>query len=224
MTATVLVVGASPTADTSLVAELWAGADAVLAADGGAGICLEAGVVPDAVVGDLDSLDPEVMRVLKGLRVPIHRHPEHKDESDLDLALTLAHERGADDVVVTGVTGGRLDHTLAALGVLGEHASLRPKVVDRDRCGWVLDKRGRSSLELAGTGATVSVFAMGGSARVRSRGLRWALDGVPLGQYSARGVSNEIEDDTATLRMRSGTLLVLSETVDGRPSAIAVDD
>ena len=95
-----------------------AAGDLVIAADGGANWCAAWGWQPDLVIGDMDSLDEAVAVRLQADGVAFVRHPVEKDETDLELALRAAVERGADEIVVAAALGGRIDHTLGNLALL----------------------------------------------------------------------------------------------------------
>ncbi|MCL4368347.1 MAG: thiamine diphosphokinase, partial [Actinobacteria bacterium] len=89
--------------------------DWILAADGGAVHCRELGVVPAAVIGDLDSTPADEIQRLQADGVQILRHPRRKDETDLELAITYASQAGADEVLILGAMGDRWDQTIANL-------------------------------------------------------------------------------------------------------------
>ena len=111
----------------TLVARLAPNADLVIAVDGGGVVCLEGGVTPDVLVGDLDSADSETVDTAARARRPSPPLPAEKDATDLELAIAEARAQGADEIVVTAATSGRLDHTLAALAALAAAADLRPR-------------------------------------------------------------------------------------------------
>ncbi len=91
----------------------------VIAADGGIRFPLALGHLPDVLIGDLDSLPPDVEEAIGGWAVEVIRHPQAKDETDLELALLLAKERYPDtELVILGGFGGRLDQTLANITLL----------------------------------------------------------------------------------------------------------
>src|SRR3954451_22091333 len=88
----------------------------IVAADGGAAKAMALGLRPDVVVGDQDSLAPGTAQKLREDGVEVLVHPAAKDESDTELAVLEAVERGATELIVIGAFGGgRLEHTIANL-------------------------------------------------------------------------------------------------------------
>jgi len=205
----VVVADGDPAPSDARIAEE---AELLIAADGGAGWLEEIGRRPDILVGDLDSVDPAVVRRLAAAGTEVIRHPAEKDASDSELALGVALERGADEVVMLGALGGgRLDHELANLLLLAD-----PELPGRDlrivRAGTTVRVlAGRASLELGcGPGSVVTLLPVGGNAQgVATRGLRYPLDGETLRVGRSRGLSNEVVEAPASVWLGSGTLLVI---------------
>ncbi len=95
--------------------DIFENSDTILCADGGANYAFQMGIIPDSVIGDLDSVRPEVRKYYTAQGVEFIQYPVHKDRTDLQLTMDLARERGADQIVVLGGLGKRLDHTLHSL-------------------------------------------------------------------------------------------------------------
>jgi thiamine pyrophosphokinase len=189
-----------------------AGADLVIAADGGAGWLERIGHRPDCLIGDLDSVDPAVVDRLAAAGTEVVRHPVDKDASDTELAIEEALQRGADEVVVLGALGGsRLDHELANLLLLADPdlASAPVRIVQGPTSVHVL--RGPGGLPLqGGPGATVTLLPIGGDATgVTTTGLRYPLRGETLRMGRSRGLSNEVERSGARVDVSAGALLVV---------------
>lgn len=214
MTATALLVCAAPVAGTEeIVARLAPAVDVVVGVDGGATVLERSGVVPDLVVGDLDSVDDESLRTLERLAVPLEVYPADKDLTDIDLALDEMRRRGVGEVLVTAAFSGRLDHTLASVGSLMRAADLRPRVVEPTMSAWLLHEKYRDSVSLSGVAATVSVIAIGGEAEVSCDGVKWPLDHVTLAPLASLGVSNVVTS-AARFTIHRGAALLVSEAVD----------
>lgn len=177
-----------------------------IAVDGGYAHLERAGVVPDLVVGDFDSLG----------YVPDHPHvevhPTHKDASDIELAMGRAAEWGFDTLVVYGCLSGRLDHTYGVLQLLAKFAQrgLRVFAVGDTFAVCALSGGRRDALCFDAVSAgTLSVFALTDEARgVDEIGLAYPLDKATLANSEPIGVSNEFIGVPATVSVEEGTLLV----------------
>ncbi len=184
--------------------------DLILCADGGTRHALALGLIPDLVIGDLDSLSHADRERLDALGVAIERHPVDKDETDLELALRAARELGAREVVVAAALGGRLDQEIANILLMAApaFADLNIRLVEGPETAWIA----RDRLVVHGrAGDTVSVLAL--SPQVHGltyhRGLRWMLTDFTLPFGSTRGISNEMTEDMAEISLESGVLLVI---------------
>jgi thiamine pyrophosphokinase len=198
-------------------ADQLADADLIVAADGGARWLDAMGVRPDLLIGDLDSVDPDLVVRLAAAGAAIERHPVDKDASDAELALDRAIGSGADEVVVLGALGGeRLDHELANLLLLADPSWQVPnlRVV---RGGTVVRAvHGGEGLSVLGAiGDLVSLLPIGGEAEgVRTVGLRFPLGGESLALGPSRGLSNVVVDHPASVSLERGTLLVVETATE----------
>lgn len=195
--------------------ELEAG-DLLIAADGGARHCLRLGLHPQIVIGDFDSLDPGDLAELEQAGAEIVRHPPRKDATDLELALLVARERGATQVIVLGALGDRWDQTVAnlLLPLSNRLAGLPVRLLDGPQELLLLratDPAQPAEIEVRGQpGDIVSLIPLGGDAQgVRTEGLEYPLHGETLLFGATRGVSNVLLSAAATISLLSGILLAV---------------
>jgi thiamine pyrophosphokinase len=189
--------------------------DFVIAADAGYLTCRKAGVTPDLLLGDFDSMEqPEEFANV--LRVPVE-----KDDTDTMLAAKEGLRRGCDTFYLYGATGGkRLDHTLANLQTLlwlrreGAHGYL----YDDD---FIYTAIRNETLTIPGTveWGLVSVFCMGAEAHgIDETGMQYSLKDASLAAHQPMGVSNHMMSKEARITVRDGELIVgwelLPETHD----------
>ncbi len=150
----------------------------VVAADGGAHACLDAGVVPERVIGDMDSADGLVARGIAPER--IMRIPE-QDSTDFDKA--LRHIRSP-LVIGVGFLGARIDHELACYNVLQRHAARRCVLLGEEDLVFLAPPQ--ITLPLAEDAGFA--FRWGGAWAVR--GLRWPIEGIAFAPDGRVGTSN----------------------------------
>ncbi len=177
----------------------------VIAADSGLDLAARLGVTVDRLVGDLDSVSPEVLERFPDLA--IDRYPVDKDATDLELAIRTARNLGADRIVVIGGHGGRLDHHLANAGLLGTQNGI--DVEWRSGTETLHRVNERLSLHVP-VGTTVSLLPVGGPASgIATTGLQWELSNDTLQPGSTRGVSNVAVAEQVTISVQSGNLVAI---------------
>lgn len=201
-----IVVGSGPWAWCERTAALVCRADRVVAADGGANHLARIGVRPEAVVGDLDSLRPGV-RAWVGENRIVHRPDQERTDLDKTLEYTVASGE-ADEITVLAATGGRLDHAVENLGLLGRWAQRGDPPVE------LLDGSHRISA-VAGSrafsteaGQGLSLLPLGRCEGVNVEGVRWPLRAEPLALLGRTGVSNRALADRVTVSVARGVLMV----------------
>ena len=178
--------------------------DMVIAADGGYTRLAEMGVRPHILMGDFDSLAerPE--------GVPIKAFPIAKDDTDMGLAMAEGLACGYSDFALYGAGGGRLDHTLANLQLMGG-ASRKGATVRMVCEGFDVFTLTNGTLKLPPRvqGTLVSVFCHGAQAKgVTLRGLQYPLTNALLTADHPLGVSNAFAAQKAEVTVAQGTLLV----------------
>jgi len=181
--------------------------DFLLAADGGTRHALAMGLMPSAIIGDLDSLTEDERRRTEAAGVQLLEHPRDKDETDLELALRFTFHAGYRSILVLAALGERLDQTLGNLVLLTDPAWRALDIRMDDGIEEVFFIR--ASAEIHGQpGDTVSLLPWGSPAEgVVAAGLRWPLRGETLYPHKTRGVSNEMLGNAASISIKSGLLL-----------------
>jgi thiamine pyrophosphokinase len=183
----------------------------VLAADSGLHHAAALGLDAQRVIGDFDSASPATVARAEARGAVLERHPTAKDATDLELALDRAVHLGAEEILVLGGGGGRLDHLVANVGLLAADwlRGCRVRAVFGPALLQIL--HGPAGVALDGRpGELLSLVPLGGAARgVTTDGLRFPLAAEDLPFATTRGVSNEFDDGRAEVRLLSGTLAVV---------------
>lgn len=169
-----------------------------VAADGGADRLMALGIVPEAVIGDMDSLRGGVPEGARTVAVA--------EQDTTDFGKCLAHV-DAPFLIGVGFLGGRVDHTLAALSVLLSHADKRVVLLGEEDVAFVAPADWTITLE---PGARVSFFPLVPCRGVASEGLRWPIKGLEMIAGGQIGTSNEaVAARVSAAFDRAGTVTIL---------------
>ena len=185
-------------------------ADLIIAADSGYNNASRLGVRPGLLLGDLDSIDrkklaPDELEHIEKIIVPAI-----KDDTDTQLAVDTALERGADEIIIIGGLGGRLDHTLSTVFLL-------EYIKDKGARGVITDGRNRVQIMESGEELTIkrgykylSLVGLTDTCEgVSISGVFYPLKDAVLERKYAFAVSNEITADAAEISLSKGILLVI---------------
>jgi len=181
-----------------------------VAADSGLKAALDAGVKPDWIIGDMDSLEDK-SRLSAAPPERVIRHPHEKDFTDTELAFSLAAEKGCEDIWILGGGGGRIDHLFGIRSLFERERFPRRWITDAEdiRCVDANTPHNEVSCRLAAN-ARVSVFPLGeGQWKASSKGLKWQLDGLHWDR-GFFGLSNVAVDGDFSVKAETGRFMVIT--------------
>jgi len=183
--------------------------DYIICADGGTRHASSLDLKPALVIGDMDSTESSHLQKLQADGVLIELYSRDKNETDLELAITHAIELNPKEIVIVAALGGRLDQTLANIALLSnlQLSTFNIKLDDGAEeiffCRDQAEVKGRS-------GDIVSLIPWQGEvAGIRTKNLKWVLNGESLYPVKTRGISNEMTADVANIKITSGLLLIV---------------
>jgi len=190
-----LVIVGGGLVDLELLAELYASGGRLVGADGGADTIVAAGLKPEVIIGDFDSLRDPLSWLGKTRLMQI----AEQETTDFEKAL---YSTRAPVTVALGVTGKRFDHTLAALDAVARFASKRSIIlVDEEDLALALTEK--FSFEIA-PGERVSIHPLAPVNFWRSDGLEYPLDAVALAPGVRTGTSNRAVTGPFTIQPEEG--------------------
>lgn len=174
-------------------------APSLVAADGGAKRAIELGHIPDAVIGDFDSIPHDIAKSIPNDR--LHRIAE-QDSTDFEKCLTRI---AAPLCLAVGFLGRRVDHELAVLNTLVRHGDRRCLLIGaRD----LIFAAGQSLDLNLPLGSRLSLFPMA-AVTGKSEGLRWPITGIDFSPDGRIGTSNEVTGPLHLEFDRPGMLVIL---------------
>ncbi len=177
----------------------------VICADGGYEKAMAAGIRPDLLIGDFDSIGAmpdDVKEIIKA--------PSHKDQTDTLLAVMTAEERGFTDITLLGACMGRVDHTIANLQTLKymSKRGLKGRIAGECTDAFFLKD---GSIELAPDKSRyLSVFSLTDKSEISIRGAEYPLEHYIMSDSEPIGVSNEFCDTVCKITVYSGEVIVLT--------------
>lgn len=170
-----LLIGNGETQEAVFLQKLARKADLILAADGGADRALSAGVRPDVIIGDLDSISPQAKKILPAEKFIF---VNNQNNTDLEKALDYLIAHQCTQCTLTGFVGGRWDFTF------GNFLSVYPYLDKMDICvagkGWKIWPLTHSVTKTVRPGARVSLIPAADCQNVTLQGLVYPLEHANL--------------------------------------------
>ena len=201
-----VIIGASPVCDTEKNKKSVCESDFVVCADGGYKYAFAANVKPDLIIGDFDSAEfPE------NVKCDIVKLPVHKDDTDTMYCVRECMKMGYKEILLFGMTGGRLDHTFAnfcTLLYMAENA-VNAKMVDGENIIFAMTEGMKEVIENR-NGHIFSIFPFGcASCEVTLDGFEYPLDKGMLKANFPLGVSNCINLERAEINLHKGSAICI---------------
>ena len=185
--------------------------DRIFCADGGTNHALALGLIPEAIIGDLDSLAPAVVKQMEAQGVTIHSYPAAKDETDLELSLRIAVAENPTEIMLVTLLGGRLDQMLANLLLLThpDYAAVQMTFADGAQSGRLI--RAHQTVMVEGQpGDILSLLPLTPTvSNVTFSGVAWPLNQATLSFGSTWSISNSLQNRQATVQIGEGMVFLI---------------
>lgn len=182
--------------------------DKIIAVDGGLNYVYKLNLIPQFILGDLDSVDKNILNHYKDT-VELIKYPSEKDFTDLELALEIAKEQGATEIIILSGTGGRIDHYLGNINALAY-------CVDNNISASLLDEKTRitvidKNIELKNVkDKTISLIPLTSVVEnITTEGLKYSLTNENLYVGKCRGISNEAITNNIKINLSKGKLIIV---------------
>jgi len=183
--------------------------DYVICADGGTRHALALNLKPNLIIGDMDSAEKAQLQKLQEDGIEIELYPRGKNETDLELARNRAIELKPKEILISAALGGRLDQILGNLSLLTDPRLSTFEVRLDDGIEEIFICRNQVQVQ-GRRGDLVSLIPWQGAvSNIQTVSLKWPLNNETLYPNKTRGISNEMLDDTASISIGSGLLLIV---------------
>jgi thiamine pyrophosphokinase len=179
----------------------------IICADGGANSARRLNIIPDYIVGDLDSIDKSTLKYFSGKSVI--KKINRQNDTDVEKCLKYAISKKISEAILVGVTGDRLDHTFCNLGIV-------LKFFDKIKLNIIAENSYLSAysgnIELKTfPGETISLYGFNLKTRITSEGLKYPLNKTQLPFGVRESTSNVAVKDKVKLKITGGRIFVIRD-------------
>ncbi|OPZ92733.1 MAG: Thiamine pyrophosphokinase [Firmicutes bacterium ADurb.Bin419] len=206
---TAVIVCSGSVVDYSYHEKYFKSAKLIICVDGGARHIRNMGLVPDVLLGDLDSITEEDLEYIASHNVKVVKYPSEKDMTDTEIAVNYAVERGYTEIIIIGGIGTRFDHSLGNIFLLR-------KMLDKGITGVIVNEHNEISLFkdririLREEGFKLTLLPLTDVVEgISTKGLYYELNCEDIEMGSSRGISNEFSAEVAEITLKNGILMAI---------------
>ena len=183
------------------------GYDKLFCADGGANSAMKMKLIPDAIIGDLDSISSAALNKFEQRSKIIQLN--RQNDTDVEKCLKYAINKNFTEVLLTGVTGNRLDHTICNLGIV-------LKFLDQLNISLVAEesflKPCKGNIELkSDIGEIISIYGFDKKTKITSKGLKYELKNVSLPFGFKESTSNVAKKNVLNFKINHGVVFIIRD-------------
>lgn len=183
------------------------GFETIICADGGANSAKKLGIIPDFIIGDLDSAEPNTLKYFRSKSIIIKI--KRQNDTDVEKCLKFAIKKKYDEVVLLGVTGDRLDHTICNLGIVIKFFSkIKINLVSESS---YLTPINKDTIFKSKIGETISIYAFDDKTKITSKGLKYKLNNASLPFGVKESTSNVAVSSSVKLIVSGGIVFVIRD-------------
>ena len=184
----------------------------IIAGDRGLEALYQLKIIPNHVVGDFDSVSPEILEFYKKQpKIIFHTYNAEKDNTDTDIALKLAIQMKSSEITILGALGKRMDHAIANIHILKDAlgANIPCQILDEHNRIYLVNTE--KTLEKDKVyGKYISLIPLTSTVEgLTLKGFKYPLNKYNLPIGISLGISNEIIEDIAHIEMEKGILIVI---------------
>ena len=183
------------------------GHNKLICADGGSNSALKMKLVPDVIIGDLDSISDQALKEFKSVSKIIRL--KRQNDTDVEKCLKYAIKNNFDEALLVGVTGNRLDHTFCNLGiVLKFFTQIKISLIAEN--SFLKACKGKVEL-VTFPGETISLYGISPETKITSEGLKYELKNTSLPFGVRESTSNNARKNLVKLKIANGVVFVIRD-------------
>ena len=177
----------------------------IYCADGGADSALRYKIIPDAIIGDFDSIKPKTKRYFEGKCKLIYL--KRQNDTDVEKCLKYAVKKGCTEALLLGATGDRLDHSFCNLGIVLKFFNMINIKIIHGKS--ILSAFEKDIALNTIPGETISIYGFDKKTKITSKGLKYPLKNVALPFGIRESTSNVAVHEKVELKITAGKIFVI---------------
>ena len=204
-----LIIANGKIEDYNLLSSLVQENDFILCADGGINHLMQINIIPDLLVGDLDSVSQAGMEYIKNNNIPVEKFPAMKDETDTDLGINYLIHKNYKEITIVGGIGSRIDHTIGNIFLLRRLNinGIKGCIINENNIIHLVEKDIKIFRKEEYFISVLPISLNG--IEITTSGFLYPLSKEHIDFGSTRGISNELNEDIGTITIHKGEALVI---------------
>lgn len=184
----------------------------LICADGGANKAMKLNLVPDFIIGDLDSINDTTLKFFKNKSKVIKL--KRQNDTDVEKCLKFAIQKGFDEAILLGITGNRLDHTFCNLGIVIKFFNkIKLKLIAEESI--LIPYSGKVELKTF-PGEIISLYGFDKKTKITSKGLKYPLKNTVLPFGERESTSNAAISQNVFLEVNGGIIFVVRNFISAK--------
>ena len=179
--------------------------DLIICADGGSNNAKKMSVIPDYIIGDLDSTSSDVIEFFKKYKTKIIKDDD-QNKTDMELAISFAESFKPAEIIILGAIGYRIDHTISNILCLDKiKSNIKSQIIDNKNIIELVE----TSKDIIGEkDEIISIIPLTDIKGLSYEGLKWLVSNKNT-KFGWFGVSNKLTKKKANVSLKKGKLLVI---------------
>ncbi|MBI9072700.1 MAG: thiamine diphosphokinase [Melioribacteraceae bacterium] len=183
------------------------GYNTLICADGGADSAFKLKLIPDYIIGDLDSVSEKTLEYYSD-KCEIIRY-ERQNDTDVEKCLKFAIKKKFNEIILLGATGNRLDHSFCNLGiVLKFFEKVKIRIIHEK--SYLEAVKGKIEFN-AVANETISLYGFDSGTKIKSSGLKYPLKNISLPFGEKESTSNVASSDKVKLSIKGGKIFIIRD-------------
>lgn len=184
--------------------------DYIICSDGGVNHAYNMNIVPNYIIGDLDSANEDIIEYYKSKNVMFEKFPTKKDETDTELCINFSCELKAKEIDLIAALGGRIDHTIANVNLLyyiRKKGIITKIISEKEEIYIAIDEE----VTIDGNiGDVISILPIKNDIKgITLKNLEYQLENYNIEFSKPLGISNVMTNKNCNIKVNEGSVIII---------------